>query len=175
MFMATYETRAFDFTAFGEKETDAVNALLNGWHSHCLEYDGGLGTEITKIDRDEINMIEVRVGEVVRGGGCSGAVVLDALPEAIAAEFSAIVRDELGEHLEAINKKNADNAPDLCATHDYCDANMLMLEAFEKVMFREPFSGIALEEGICSEGDTQRDCDLLNAAWTISATQAFKN
>ena len=48
---------------------------------------------------------------------------------------------------------------DFCASHDYCDANQSMLDAFEKVMGREY--------------NYEQDTDLVNDAWTLSKISNF--
>lgn len=56
----------------------------------------------------------------------------------LAKEFSGLVRRDLADELPAIVKRNerydrtySENPP--CATHDFCDANMVMLEAWTTV------------------------------------------
>ncbi len=51
----------------------------------------------------------------------------------LAKEFHRIVRRDLSDHLDSIDDANSDYGRSACATHDYCDANMLMAEAFEGV------------------------------------------
>jgi hypothetical protein len=54
----------------------------------------------------------------------------------------------------------------VCATHDFCDANMLMLAAFEEVFKRNPLDGPGGHM-------TQADTDLWNDAWTIAKETEF--
>lgn len=59
---------------------------------------------------------------------------------ALAAAFSARLRAQLTEdQMETVNRTNAlpENAC-ACASHDFCDANMVMLEAWQEVHGRDP-------------------------------------
>jgi hypothetical protein len=59
----------------------------------------------------------------------------------LAAAFSRICHANLGEEIMAriVEEKNAMNYPvDCCPTHDYCDANELMHEAFVETFGYEP-------------------------------------
>lgn len=78
-----------------------------------------------------------------------------ANPETIASEFTCILNDWLtGYEMDLIRNYNATPAyADSCASHNFCDANMAMLTAFE----------------VITEGDydldNQAHVDLFNAAW----------
>ena len=50
----------------------------------------------------------------------------------VARHFHAVIREWLPEHLHQIDAKNAANSLGICATHDLCDSNMAMAEAFER-------------------------------------------
>lgn len=51
-----------------------------------------------------------------------------------------------------------------CASHDYCDANVVMAQAFETV-FARPFLG--------ESGATQADTDCWNKAWDLAKGAQF--
>ena len=55
---------------------------------------------------------------------------------ALAHEFSRILRDWLTEdEIKQVIERNAEfDDPAVCASHDFCDANMAMYEAFENIM-----------------------------------------
>ena len=70
----------------------------------------------------------------------------DSLPDTLllAVKFSEILRDDLGpEIMREIIAKNrtADYGGDICASHDYCDANMVMAAAWEDITGCEPDIG----------------------------------
>jgi hypothetical protein len=50
----------------------------------------------------------------------------------IAVEFARLLRAEIGEenYERAVKINNAEAHSDLCASHDFCDANVVMAEAF---------------------------------------------
>ena len=82
--------------------------------------------------------------------------------EKLAEEFSRLVREELAEHLDEIIERNRTLfAKSCCATHDFCDANMLMAAAFEEVVGRR------------IDIHSDDDCALWNAAWYFSAQNEF--
>lgn len=58
-----------------------------------------------------------------------------SVPE-LAHEFSRVLREWLtDDEMEQVIERNAEvDDPRVCASHDFCDANMAMYEAFERVM-----------------------------------------
>lgn len=89
---------------------------------------------------------------------------MSEIAEKIARKFREIVSADLSEHLEEIDRINRERNDDTCATHDYCDANMLMLDAFE--LIHEPFFG---EDGHSSEAHMR----LWGEAWGIAKRTGF--
>jgi Tfp pilus assembly protein PilV len=101
--------------------------------------------------------------------------------EPLARAFAATLREAasaldvengqtIGSLVLDINTLNA--SPDYagaCATHDFFDANMAMLAAFENVLKREPYT---ITEGAT---DVQREADqaLWNAAWNMARNAGF--
>ncbi len=85
-----------------------------------------------------------------------------ALVAALADEFAARLRAYLGaDKFAEVRRLNATPAygGGCCASHDFCDANMIMFEAFEAIADRghDPAS--------------QPDSDLWNAAWNDAAAR----
>ncbi len=78
----------------------------------------------------------------------------------IAQKFHGIVRRELTDHLEAIDEENR-TTEHTCATHDFCDANMLMSEAFTAVLGRDMDAG------------SEDDAALWNEAWDLAVEHGF--
>jgi hypothetical protein len=101
--------------------------------------------------------------------------------ETIARAFAATIREAsneldiensqtVGTLVLEINTKNA--RPDYagcCATHDFFDANMGMLAAFEDVTGREP----ATISETATDAEKSADADLWNAAWTMAKEAGF--
>ena len=54
--------------------------------------------------------------------------------------FIKHLQAEIGEigFAEAVDRNRAEPNPSICHTHDFCDANQIMLDAFEEVHGREP-------------------------------------
>lgn len=106
-------------------------------------------------------------------GGCS----CDSLPDKetimtttdteqtakLARAFSAVLLEWLGPGrvAEAAALNDVELNPDVCHTHDFCDANEAMLVAFERALGRE--------------ADVQSDDDtaLWNAAWDRAKADRF--
>ena len=81
--------------------------------------------------------------------------------EAVAARFCAILRSWLSpQQLQEINEENRLN-PGFCATHDYCDPNQAMIDAWEIESGREWSS----EDGECYE--------ITEAAWPKARESGF--
>jgi hypothetical protein len=83
---------------------------------------------------------------------------------AIAHAFALHIETDCADDLAAIRDRNA-NDPSYagcCASHDFCDANMPMAEAFAAVMGR-PF--------VTDTGIADADLTLVNAAWDIARAE----
>lgn len=81
--------------------------------------------------------------------------------EAVAARFCAILQSWLSpQQLEEINTENRLN-PGFCATHDYCDPNQAMIDAWEIESGREWSS----EDAECYE--------ITEAAWPMARRSGF--
>ena len=95
--------------------------------------------------------------------------------ETIATAFAATLREWLSAdqwaEMQARNVNHADDG--ICASHDYCDANMAMEAAFISVTGREPACGYeTLADGSpvnpADAIQADADCDLWSAAWAIA-------
>jgi len=82
--------------------------------------------------------------------------------EALAATFVRILRQTIGDekYAKVVALNGVELNPDVCHSHDFCDANMVMDAAFHT------FGVDPLEYGYTEEdGMSQEVCDLWNAAW----------
>src|SRR5688572_31563814 len=97
---------------------------------------------------------------------------IEAGTEALASRFCEIINEWLHpKQLAEVNRRN--KTPDYvqcCATHDFCDPNEAMAQAFREVMGRE----CLLPMNEPGEAELQADCDLMNEAWTIAKARGFK-
>ena len=94
----------------------------------------------------------------------------------LAAAFSAIVREDLADHLGEIRRRNREDYADdtCCATHDFCDANMLMLDAITAQLGHEPrYLDGTDEKGDFDAGQTA-EIELWNAAWALAKESEFR-
>ena len=81
----------------------------------------------------------------------------------LADAFAAVLRTWLtADEITAIDAANRaeDPARNICHSHDYCDANMAMWEAFEDVVGREPVDG-------------EPDDTLWVDAWNVAQERGF--
>ena len=85
------------------------------------------------------------------------------LERRLAHAFHAVLGSWLTEEQrELVDARNAAEAEaGICHTHDFCDANMAMFDAFEAVVGRE------------SEADSEDDSRLWNAAWNCALEHGF--
>lgn len=84
----------------------------------------------------------------------------------IADQFILIINEWLTKgELAKVNRRNKINDPHVCATHDFCDANMAMHEAFMSFGI-DPLSS---EHGPMSDEMVY----LWNTAWGIAKNQKF--
>lgn len=89
----------------------------------------------------------------------------DEFSRLIVANFSA---EQLAE---TIAKNHTPEYSGCCATHDYCDANMVMDEAFQNIMNREFI--FWNDEKPETEEQNRKDTDLVNQAWAVSKSKDF--
>lgn len=59
-----------------------------------------------------------------------------------------------------------------CTSHDWCDANMVMMDAFEKLDWRHPID-ITDETGDCTKAWDGPVGQLMRKAWDIATTVAW--
>lgn len=99
--------------------------------------------------------------ECVVGSGVPGEIIR---PEEVAVAFSNVIREWLSpaELRKAIRDNRTELDTHVCHTHDHCDANMAMAEAFESLGLATP--GDEMGEGSFS---------LWNAAWEIAIKAEF--
>lgn len=88
-------------------------------------------------------------------------------PKALAIRFSAVLREYLGpDTMTEVITRNATPtyAGDCCASHDFCDANMAMLEAFAELA--------NIEESEVDLNDEEQ-ARAMSQAWAIAKSEAF--
>lgn len=84
----------------------------------------------------------------------------------VARAFCAALADSLGHELDLVREANKRyDDPNVCATHDFCDANMIM-------------DGVMRECGINMEWDSEDGMpafisDLWDAAWAMAREAEF--
>lgn len=72
--------------------------------------------------------------------------------------------------LREVRRRNkAETEANICHSHDFCDANMAMHEAFIRVFKRNPLDDRG-DEGGMSEADTA----IWNAAWDLAKRREFR-
>lgn len=91
------------------------------------------------------------------------------MKEELAKEFSRLLREELPNNdfkklvkLEKQRILKKDN-PNICHSHDFCDANAIMLTALETVIGRMPVVSVLEPE----------DMQLMHVAWREAQTNLF--
>jgi hypothetical protein len=90
--------------------------------------------------------------------------MIDKATQKVAVEFSKLVREELADVLLVVIAVNRANPPSVCATHDFCDANMLMQQAFINALGVDPVDYLTEEWYV----------EVWNEAWNIAKAAEFK-
>ena len=86
---------------------------------------------------------------------------MNDLAERLAARFAADLKASLTvAQWRQMRAKNVEYGEGVCASHDYCDANMIMEPAFVAIVGRDP-----LDE---ASGMSEADCELWSKAWDIA-------
>lgn len=101
---------------------------------------------------------------------------IDDVGARLAATFAdGIIEAVTAGELAEIRKRNAAAGGGLnmqCATHDFLDANMTMLAAFQEVLGRDPRWPSDVDEGKCTEAESDADFALIESAW-VRAQAAY--
>lgn len=91
-------------------------------------------------------------------------------PREVADRFKEVLRRWLSPaELAAIDETNRRRADGPCATHDYCDANMAMLEALTRIC------PTRTEDDLCDElcmGQTELLANV-NDGWTLAKIEGY--
>lgn len=83
----------------------------------------------------------------------------------LANRFAELLHEVIGGSLmKDVVERNKHNAPHICASHDFCDANEVMSEAFAEIVGHTP-------ELI--PGQDTEDSALWNTAWGIAKCNHF--
>lgn len=85
-------------------------------------------------------------------------------PHALARAFASELRDEIQDAIFTVVALNDDEAePNICHSHDFCDANQVMIDAWAKV------AGVE-----CScDSNNEAETALWNEAWDIAKKAKF--
>ncbi|MBG6083031.1 hypothetical protein [Rubrivivax gelatinosus] len=92
----------------------------------------------------------------------------------LAAQFAVLLRLTLTdeEFAEVLLRNRAQTDPQVCASHDFCDANMVMFEAFRRVYGRDP--ALSSDDGDSAEAELSNwDTEDWNAAWELARGMEF--
>lgn len=130
------------------------------WDDHsdrCPDGDAGTATEIKRSGTESTRECHVMRAAI------------------LAREFSRVLRSWLSpaEMACAIVGNRAETSPLVCHSHDYCDANMAMDEAFTTVVGRNVIMPSDVEENGASDAQHVADFTLWNEAWNIAKAAEF--
>jgi hypothetical protein len=85
--------------------------------------------------------------------------------ELLANGFSEIINDWIPDKMYEINLRNKEpqyKTRNWCATHDFCDPNQAMIDAFKKLYNKELST------------TNKKHLELINHAWNLAKTNDFK-
>ena len=93
-----------------------------------------------------------------------------ALIARIGDRLASVLREWLAaDEMATVRRRNAEYAARgetyACASHEFCDANVAMQEAFEAVMGRGVYLPYQVDNGEATAAQADDDIALWNAAW----------
>ena len=98
-------------------------------------------------------------------------------PQDLAFAFARLLREELSETDmgEVIARNAAETHPNVCHSHDFCDANMVMLAAWQELTGRTMIM-LGDREELTAEESAAQDKEIAawNAAWQIAKESEFE-
>ena len=82
--------------------------------------------------------------------------------EELSERFSKLLREDLSEHvMKEVVTRNKTYGEGICASHDFCDANMVMADAFKQIVGHE------------IDADNEVDATLWSDAWSLAVKNEF--
>lgn len=94
------------------------------------------------------------------------SVIIDHI---LAIQFSKVLRRWLSSvQMKVVTETNKARNDNTCATHDYCDSNMAMDEAWNTLFPREMFA-----DGDENPDQHAADCEQVNRSWDIAKSDEF--
>lgn len=131
---------------------------------NCLGFMGNPCKQvfIEGIDMRSDGRFERPVAEFI-AGKLSGKPV----PAAVARQFCDLMREQLGEHGigEVVHLNSKEANPEVCHTHDFCDANLVMNDALEECGVRMDWDS--------EDGMPDWILALWNEAWKLAKEAGF--
>lgn len=93
----------------------------------------------------------------------------------LAVNFCMVLEEWLSkkEIAEIVKRNNKDEDKGICHSHDFCDANQAMIDAFEKLFKREP--AIYFYESEEEEKQIAEDTHLMDLAWSLAKKHNFSS
>lgn len=129
-------------------------------YKHVSPYE--LGKRISALVEQGVIVFKRDSNERVESVSVTPEPVIVDHTAALATAFATMLKDGIGEtNFAAMRKLNATPTYPLngaCASHNYCDSNMVMAAALESVLGRS------------FDFDSDDDSDLFNAAWSHART-----
>jgi len=95
--------------------------------------------------------------------------------ESLARAFASTLLEWIGPGnlTQAIRRNRTETSPLVCHSHDFCDANMAMEQAFYEVFERAPLMECDAAEGRCTAAESDADLDAWNEAWEMARSREF--
>ncbi len=95
--------------------------------------------------------------------------------ESLAEEFAHELLSEIGKKnmCEVIRKNHQADYEGCCASHDFCDANMVMNEAFVEIYGREPIFEEINHAPLDLNDNYNQDSSIWNEAWDTAKLHEF--
>jgi hypothetical protein len=100
----------------------------------------------------------------------------DLLPldHRVAAVFTFLLAEGIRDKMaEVVRRNGVEQSRDVCHSHDFCDANMVMATAMGYVLGRPTWMPSDWEEGRCTEAEHEADFALWGRAWDLAKSQYF--
>ncbi|WP_262267192.1 MULTISPECIES: hypothetical protein [Microvirga] len=100
----------------------------------------------------------------------------DLLPldHRVAAVFTYLLAEGIrGKMAEVVRRNGVEQNRDVCHSHDFCDANMVMASAMAYVLGRPTWMPFDWEKGRCTEAEHEADMALWGRAWDLAKDTYF--
>jgi hypothetical protein len=157
------------------EQCDETNTAIECWSVYGHEFGYGLHCVADCADKESAEWLESALDKLLmndelppfkRGNGPTPTLGDYPDTKRLGREFCKTLQAWIGQHLAEVNERNerykAEGEGSICATHEFCDANMAMHWSWQRLTIYSPIQ----------HGD-EKVASIWNEAWSLAKSAGF--